>query len=113
MWVQFEQSALRLSKRGVEAFVTGFGPELASVVVTTERRRLLRQLEPLRFRARVDVHIRLQGAGLVERADAHEADVGSLSVVDSDCGLTLGATVDVVWTILARHLHGHRLTGAA
>jgi hypothetical protein len=102
--------ALRVTaERGVEAFEAGFGPELACFVVIPERRRSLRQLEPLRFRARVDVHVRLQRAGLVERSDAHEADVGSAPVVTPDRGLTLGTAVDVVRTVLARHRHGYGL----
>ncbi len=103
------QSALPLSKRSIEAFESVLGPELAGLVVIPERRRSLRQLEPLGLRARVDVHVRLQRARVVERADAHEADVGSMSVVAPDGGLTFGTTIDVVRTILARHGHGHRL----
>src|SRR4029450_11463466 len=49
------------------------------------------------------------GAGLVERSDAHEPDIGLASVVTPDCGLTLGAAVDVVRTVLARPRHGYRL----
>src|SRR6266704_20669 len=55
------------------------------------------------------MHVRLQGARLVERADAHEANGGSMSVVAPDRGLTLGAAVDFVRTVLARHRHGYRL----
>src|SRR5205823_9216137 len=104
-----KRSALRLSERGVEAFEADLGPELAGVVVIPERRRSLRQLEPLRFPPGVDVHVRLQGAGLVERADAHEPDIGLAPVVAPDRGLTPGASVDVVRTVLARHRHGYRL----
>ena len=104
-----KQSALRLAERGLEAFEAGLGPELAGVVVIPERRRSFRQLEPPRFPAGVDVHVRLQGAGLVERSDAHEPDIGPAPVVAPDRGLTLGAAVDIVRTILARHRHGYRL----
>ena len=104
-----KRSALRFCERSVEAFETGLGPELAGVVVIPERRRSLRQLEPLRFPASVDVHVRLQGAGLVERSDAHEPEIGLAPVVAPDRGLTPGATVDVVWTVVARHPHGYRL----
>ena len=102
-------SALRLSERSVETFEAGFGPELASVVVIAERRRLLRQLEPLRFRPGINVHVRLQSTGLVERSDAHEPDIGPAAVVAPKRGLTLGAAVDVVRTVLARHRHAYRL----
>src|SRR4029453_12566068 len=78
-------------------------------VVIPERRRSLRQLEPLRFPPGVDVHVRLRRARLVERAGAHEAQVGSMPVVAPDCGLTFGAAVDFVRTVLARHRHGYRL----
>src|SRR4029077_10380646 len=97
-----------LPERGVEAFEAGFRPELAGVVVIPERRRSLRQLEPLHFPSGVDVHVRLQRARLVERSDAHEPDIGPAPVVTPDCGLTLGAARDVVRTILARHRHGYR-----
>src|SRR4030095_6280491 len=104
-----KRSALRLSERGVEAFHAGLGPELAGVVVIPERRRALRQLEPLRFPPGVDVHVRLQGVGLVERSDADEPDIGPAPVVAPDRGLTPGAAVDFVRTVLARHRHGYRL----
>jgi hypothetical protein len=100
-------SALPFSERGVEAFETGLGPELAGVVVIPERRHSLRQLEPLRFPPGVDVHVRLQRAGLVERSDAYEPEIGFAPVVAPDRGLTPGAAVDVVRTVLARHRHGH------
>ena len=101
-----KRSALQ---RSVETFEAGFGPELAGVVVIPERRRLLRQLEPLRFRSGVDVHVRREGTGLVERSDAHEPEIGPAPVVAPDGGLTPGAAVDVVRTVLARHRHGYRL----
>src|SRR6266536_3036801 len=104
-----KRSALRLSECGVETFEAGLGPELAGVVVIPERRRSLRQLEPLRFPPGVDVHVRLQGAGLVERSDAHEPEIGLAPVVALDRGLTAEAAVDVVRTVLARHRHGYRL----
>src|SRR4030095_2075842 len=104
-----KRSALRLSERGVEAFEAGLGPELAGVVVIPERRRSLPQLEPLRFPPGVDVHVRLQVAGLVERSDAYEPDIGLAPIVAPERGLTLGAAVDVVRTVLARHWHGYRL----
>src|SRR5258705_7769117 len=89
--------ALRVTaERGIEAFEAGLGPELACLVVIPERRRSLRQLEPLRFCACVDVHVRLQRARLVERSDAHVAYVGFMSVVAPDRGLTTGAAVDFV-----------------
>jgi hypothetical protein len=103
-----EPSALRLPKRGVEAFEAGLGPELAGVVVIPERRRSLRQPEPLRFPPGVDVHVRLQRVGLIERSDAHEPETGPPPVVAPDRGLTPGAAVDVVRAVLARHRHGHR-----
>jgi hypothetical protein len=109
IWSRGKRSALHLSERGVEAFEAGLRPELAGLVVIAERRRSLRQLEPLRFPPGVDVHVRLQRARLVERADAHEADVGSMSVVAPNRRLTPGAAVDVVRTVLARHRHGHRV----
>src|SRR5947207_10911042 len=102
-----KRSALGFSERGVEAFEAGLGPELAGVVVIPEQRRSLRELEPLRFPPGVDVHVRLQGAGLVERSDAYEPDIGLAPVVTPDCGLTPGAAVDVVRTVLARHRHGY------
>ena len=102
------RSALRLSERSVEAFEAGFGPELPGVVVIPERRRSLRQLEPLRFPSGVDVHVRLEGAGLVERSDAHEPEIGPAPVVAPERSLTPGAAVDVVRTVLARHRHGYR-----
>src|SRR5581483_1409334 len=74
-----------------------------------ERRRSFRQPEPLRFPAGVDVHVRLQGAGLVERSDAYEPDIGPAAVVTPDRGLTMGAAVDVVPTVFARYRYGHRL----
>ena len=55
------------------------------------------------------MHVRLQGAGLVERSDAHEPDIGLAPIVAPERGLTLGAAVDVVRTVLARHRHGYRL----
>ena len=103
------RSALRLSERSVETFEAGFGPELAGVVVIPERRRLLRQLEPLRFRPGKNVHVRRESAGLVERSDAYEPEIGPAPVVAPDGGLTPGAAVDVVRTVLARHRHGYRL----
>ena len=104
-----KRSALRLSERGIEAFEAGLGPELIGLVVIPERRCSLRQLEPLRFRARVDVHVRLQRARFVERSDAHEAEIGPPPVIAPDRGLTPGAAVDVVRAVLARHRHGYRL----
>src|SRR5947207_8409000 len=104
-----KRSALGFSERGVKALEAGLGPELAGVVVLPERRRSLRQLEPLRFPPGVDVHVRLQRAGLVEGPDAHEPDIGPAPVVAPDRGLTPGAAVDVVRTVLARHRHGYRL----
>ena len=108
-WGGHKQSALRLAERGLEAFEPGLGPELAGVVVILKGRRSLWQLEPLRFRSGVDVHVGLQGAGLVERSDAHEPEIGPASVVAPDRGLTHGAAVDVVRTVLARHRNGYRL----
>jgi hypothetical protein len=108
-WGGHKQSALRLAERGLEAFEAGLGPELAGVVVILKGRRSLWQLEPLRFPSGVDVHVGLQGAGLVERSDAHEPDIGPASVVAPDRGLTHGAAVDVVRTVLARHRNGYRL----
>ena len=108
-WGGHKQSALRLAERGLEAFEAGLGPELAGVVVILKGRRSLWQLEPLRFPSGVDVHVGLQGAGLVERSDAHEPDIGPASVVAPDRGLTHGAAVDVVRTALARHRNGYRL----
>src|SRR5881409_1124050 len=90
------QLLVRLSKCGVEAFEAGFGPEIARLVVIPERRRSFRQLEPLHFPAGEDVHVRLQGARLVECADAHESEIGPMPVVTPDGGLTLGAAVDIV-----------------
>ena len=55
------------------------------------------------------MHVRLQGAGLVERSDAHEPEIGPAPVVAPERGLTPGAAVDVVRTVLARHRHGYRL----
>ena len=104
-----KRSDLRFVERGLEAFKAGLGPELPGVVVIPERRRSLRQLEPFRFPSGVDVHVRLQGAGLVERSDAHEPEIGPAPVVAPYGGLTLGAAVDVVRTVLARHRHGYRL----
>src|SRR5262249_23197673 len=97
-----------LSERGVQAFEAGLGPEFARVVIIPERRRALRQLKPLRFPPGVDVHVRLQNAGLVQGADAHEAEIGPVPVVAPERGLTFGATVDVVRTVRARHRHGYR-----
>jgi hypothetical protein len=99
----------RLPERGVEAFEAGLGPELAGVVVIPERRRSFRKLEPLRFPPSVDVHVRLQGARLVERSDPDEPNIGPAPIVAPDRGLTLGAAVDFVQTVLARHRHGYRL----
>ena len=82
-----KQSALRLAERGLEAFEAGLGPQLAGVVVILKGRRSLWQLEPLRFRARVDVHVRLQRAGLVERSNAHEPNVEPAPVVAPDGGV--------------------------
>jgi hypothetical protein len=104
-----KRSALRVSERGVEAFEAGFGPEFPRIIVIPKRRRSLRQAEPLRFPPGVDVHVRLQGAGLVERADAHESEIGPAPVVAPERGLTSGAAVDIVRTVLARHRHGCRL----
>jgi hypothetical protein len=104
-----KRSALLLSQRGVEAFEAGLGPKLAGIVVIPERRRSLRQIEPLRFRARVDVHVRFQRVRRVERADAHEAEIGSMSVIAPDRRLTPGTAIDVVRTVLARYRHGHRV----
>ncbi len=101
--------ALRVTaERGVKSFEASLGPELAGVVVIPERRRSLRQLEPLRFRARVDVHVRLHGAGLVERSDAYEPEIGPAPIVAPDRGLTPWAAVDIVSTIFARHRYGYR-----
>jgi hypothetical protein len=102
-------SALRLSERSVETFEAGFGPELAGVVVIAERRRLLRQLEPLRFRPGINVHVRLQSTGVIERSDAYEPEIGPAPVIAPERGLTPGAAVDVVRPALARHRHGYRL----
>ena len=55
------------------------------------------------------MHVRLQGAGLVERSDAHEPDIGLAPIVAPERGLTLGAAVDVVRPVLARHRRGYRL----
>jgi hypothetical protein len=55
------------------------------------------------------MHVRLQCAWLVERSDAHEPEIGPVSVVAPDRGLTLGAAVNVVRSVLARHWHGYRL----
>jgi hypothetical protein len=55
------------------------------------------------------VHVRLQGAGLVERSDAHEPEIRPAPVVAPERCLTPGAAVDVVPTVFARHRHGYRL----
>ena len=102
-------STLRLSERGVEAFEAGVGPELTGGVVIPERWGLLRQLEPIRFPPSVDVHVRLQGTGLIERSDAHEPEIGPAPVIAPERGLTPGATVDLVRTVLARHRYGYWL----
>ena len=103
-----KRSALCLFERGVEAFEAGCGPELFRVVVIAERRRSLRQLEPLRFPPGVDVYVRLQSAGLVERADAYEPEIRPAPVVAPERRLTPRAAVDIVWSVLARHRHGYR-----
>jgi hypothetical protein len=100
-------SALRSSERGVEAFEAGLGPKLSGFVVIPKRRRSFRQLEPFRFPPRVDVNIRPEGAGFVERSDPHEPEIGSSSIVAPDRGLALGAAIDVVRTILSRHWYGY------
>jgi hypothetical protein len=55
------------------------------------------------------VHVRLQGAGLVERSDAHVPEFGPAPVFAPERGLTPGAAVDDVRTVLTRHRHGYRL----
>src|ERR1043166_5500469 len=74
-----------------------------------ERRCPLGEVEPFRFIMSVNVHVRLQGAGFVQRADAHEAEIGPAPVVAPERGLTPWAAVDVGGPVLARHRHGHRL----
>src|SRR5262249_22737059 len=96
------------TERSVEAFEAGLGPELFCDVVIPERRRSLRELKPLRFPSGVDVHVRLQSAGFVERSNAHESEIGPAPVVAPDRGLALGTAVDVVGTVFARHRYGYR-----
>src|SRR4029077_11191261 len=67
-----------------------------------------RRLEPLRFPAGVDVHVRLQGARLVECAGAHKSEIGLMPVIAPNGGLTLGAAVDIVRSVLAWHRHCYR-----
>jgi hypothetical protein len=102
-------SALRFPERSVETLEAGLRPELSGVVIISKRRRSIRQLDPFRFVLGVDVHVWLQDARLVERADAHEPEIESVAVVAPDRSLTPGAAVDVVRTVLARHRHGHGL----
>ena len=87
----------------------GLWPELAGVVVMPERRCPLGEVEPFRFIMSVNVHVRLQGAGFVQRADAHEAEIGPAPVVAPERGLTPGAAVDVVRTVLSWHRYGYWL----
>jgi len=96
------------SERGVQAFEAGFGPEFARIVVISKRRRSFRQLEPLHFPAGEDVHVRLQGTRLIEGADAHKSKIGLVPVVAPDRGLTLGAAMDIVWSVLAWDRHCYR-----
>src|SRR4029453_7095332 len=105
-----KRSALCLFERGVEAFEAGLRPKLSGFVVIPERRRSLRQLEPLRFPSGVDVYVRLKSGGLIERSDSHEPEIGPAPVVAPYRGLTFRAAVDVVRTVLARDRHSHRLT---
>src|SRR5436190_21105062 len=102
------QLLVRLSERGLQAFEAGFRPELARLVVIPEDRRSFRQLEPLHFPACEDVHVRLRGARLVERADAHKSEIGLMPIIAPDGGLTLGAAVDIVRSVFAsdRHCYG-------
>ena len=55
------------------------------------------------------MHVRLQDAGLVERSDTHEPEIGPATVIAPERGLTLGAAVDVVRTVVTRHRHRYRL----
>src|SRR5262245_1143142 len=96
-------------ERGGQAFEAGLGPELSGFVVIPERRGSLRQFEPLRLPPRVDVNVWLQGAGFVERSNAHEPEIRPASVVAPDRGLTFGAAVDFVRTVLTWHRHSYRL----
>jgi len=97
------------SEGSVEAFEAGLWPELPRFVVIPERRRSLRQIEPLRFPPGINVNVRFEGARFVERSDAHEPEIGSPPVVAPDRGLTLEAPVDVVRTVFARHRHRYWL----
>ena len=54
------------------------------------------------------MHVRLQSAGLLERSNAHESEIGPAPVVAPNRGLTLGTAVDVVRTGLAWHRYGYR-----
>ena len=54
------------------------------------------------------MHVRLQGAGLVERAGADKSDIGFMPVVAPDGGLTLGTAVDIMRSVLAWDRHCYR-----
>ena len=101
-------SALRSSERGVEALEAGLRPELVSLVVISEGRRSLRQLEPLRLPSGIDVYVRLKRTGIVECSNAHKPKIGPPPVIAPYRCLAPGAPIDFVRTIFTRHRHTYR-----
>ena len=56
----------------------------------------------------MNVDVRLNRAGFVERSNAHEPEMWPLAVVAPDRRPAPGAAVNVVRTVLAWHRHGFR-----
>jgi len=79
------------------ALKAGGRPELARIIVGIEGRDAFGQRNPGQLGANIDVHIRRHRRGIVERADANEAQLGTGAAVNApDRYLAGGTAIDHV-----------------
>src|ERR1041385_2054020 len=100
-----KRKSARLTEDGFAAGEAFRRPQLRRVVIRFEHFRRLagggaravtRQFHPRLFRARVDVHVGRQRTRLVERADAHKANLLAPAIVAPQRGAAIGAAMDDV-----------------
>src|SRR6516225_11857984 len=68
------RSGARGAHQGAAPCQARLAPDIAAAVVLAEGTRSSRHHDPWLLRLGIDVYVRRKSIGLIERADAHEAD---------------------------------------
>src|SRR2546428_4320261 len=98
----------RPAERGLAPLEACGRPELLRVVVGVEGRDRFRQPDPGQLGPGVDMHVRRDGGGIIERAAPDEQDFGPAAVLAPDRHLARGAPEDPI-RAAAVERHGDRL----